>query len=111
MPYLTNYLNWLHDVTNCRFILHTRDAEKICRSRQRVGWTKNHNQHKCIKNVKQWEFKMHDHIQRHQDKQKWFHTTHEGITNGDDIEMLFNWLQVPYDKEKIDEVLKTKHSY
>lgn len=105
--YITNYLNLLHTLFDCKFIFLTRDLNKTCISK---WWAE--NTEGCIDKLSRFEKQIKSHI-KNTKTQKWFHVTYEQLIKGD-VVGLFEFLDVHYDKavyERIQKVLQRKHSY
>jgi hypothetical protein len=102
---LVVYLSFLHRLLGCRFIYLTRNLKDVSRSE---WWAS--NPQKCVEKLGRFEVFMKDYIKNHRGGQDWFHLRYEDMVRGK-LEKLFDWLGEPFDKEKVDKVLRTPHGY
>ena len=101
---LYTYLDWLYEITNCRFILLTRNLDDVCRSE----WLAKHYDENKIKFI-QFEHAISDYMYQRL-HQHLYHITYEQIIE-EDLQELFEWLGEPLDITRIDQILRMPHSF
>lgn len=106
---LSEYLNFLHTVYDPFFIFLTRDLNKVSISKWHAR-----NPEKCKKNLTLFEEQIRNHINVNK-CEKWYHIDASDMINKSEVFYnLFGFLNVKLDDmlmNRIDEVLKVKHSY
>jgi len=100
---LSEYLNWLHDITNCRFIYLTRNLDDVVQSE----WFKN-NPEMWKDKLRCFESNIRHHITHHLNQQ-WYHICYNNFK--EDLVGLFDFLGEEYKPDVIKGVLATPHGY
>lgn len=103
---LEEYLDWLHYITNCKFIFLTRKLDDVVQSE----WYRRHPE-SSKKKLRKFEDKIKTYVTANLE-QDWFHIRYEDIiSENKNLNLMFKWLDAPFVYDDVDKVLKTPHGY
>ena len=96
---LFKYLDFLHELTNCKFIYNTRTISEVVKS----GWWADNNDSQKI--IKRFERIMFHYCNT---RDFCFHVSYKDVIS-QNLKPMFRFLNEEYNQEKIENVLKIRH--